>query len=383
MDFTYSEEQRMLADSLRRFMETAYDFEERRKIARTQHSFDRAHWNALADMGILGLGIPTTHGGFGETAATQLVVQRELGRGLLLEPVIPSAVMATAILTGWASPEQQAILLPTLASGHTILALAWQEAQSRYNPQQTETRLTQDGDAYGLHGKKCLVWHGATADSLLVLARHGDGFVIVLVPRNAAGVQVTQYPTMDGSHAADIQFNQVKLPPSALLVDAPHGLAALAHGLDCGVAALCASAAGAMERLIEITTDYLRTRHQFGKPLGTLQVIQHRVADMLVQKELALSMAYVAAQALDETDPATRRRMLSGAKVSMARAGRLIGQHAVQLHGGMGMTDELAVGDYFKYLALCDPLLGDSDHHLQRYSDAMAPPDALSPLRNE
>ncbi|MDW5444149.1 acyl-CoA dehydrogenase [Polaromonas sp. SM01] len=372
MNFTYSEEQRMLTESLRRFIETEYGFEKRRRVARTSQSFDPATWAQLADLGVLGLGIPTEHGGFGESAATQLVVQRELGRGLVLEPVIPSAVMATAILTAWSDPARQAELLPALASGERIFSLAWQEADSRHNPARLHTTAERDSDGYLLHGRKCLVWHGGRADAWIVSSRLDDGLALFLVPRDAAGVQVAAYPTMDGLQAADINFNGVRLPAPALLV-APHqGLAALEHGLDHGIAALCANATGAMEKLIEITTDYLRTRHQFGKPLATFQVLQHRVADMLVQKELALSMAYVAAQALDESDPAARRRMLAGAKITAARAGRLIGQQAVQLHGGMGMTDDLPVGDYFKHLTLCDPLLGDSDHHIQRYSAVLA-----------
>lgn len=372
MDFNYSQEQQMLADSLRRYLDSAYGFAERRRIARTASGFSRQHWRALADMGILGLGIPAEWGGFDEGAATQLVVQRELGRALLLEPVIPSAVMCTAILAAFASDVRRQEWLPGLAQGDAILALAWQETRSRYNPGRTETSFRPQGQGYVLNGHKCLVWHGPAASDLLVLARQDEGFGILLVPGDAPGVALTPYPTMDGAQAADVHFNAVSLPDAALLVAPPDGLAALAHGLDHGVAALCASVVGAMERLIEITTDYMRTRHQFGKPLAALQVVQHRVADMLVQKELALSMAYLAAQALAEPDPARRCRMLSGAKIAVARAARLVGQQAVQLHGGIGITDELEVGDYFKYLALFEHLLGDSDHHLRRYGAALA-----------
>ncbi|MGH8784650.1 MAG: acyl-CoA dehydrogenase family protein, partial [Cupriavidus necator] len=370
--FSLSGEQRMLGESLRRYIDTEYGFDQRRKIARTGQSFDPAAWAQLADMGVLGLGIPAEHGGFDESAATQLVVQRELGRGLVLEPVIPSAVMATAILTRWTEPARQAELLPGLAAGQRVLSLAWQEADSRNNPARIQTSAAREGDDFVLRGHKCLVWHGGRADAWIVSARLGDGLALFLVPHDAAGVKLTAYATMDGLRAADIRFADLRLPAATLLVAPEQGLAALEHGLDHGIAALCANAAGAMEKLIEITIDHLRTRHQFGKPLAAFQVLQHRVAEMLVQKELALSMAYVAAQALDEPDPAARRRMLAGAKITAARAARFIGQQAVQLHGGMGMTDELPVGDYFKHLTLCDPLLGDSDYHLQRYSAVLA-----------
>jgi alkylation response protein AidB-like acyl-CoA dehydrogenase len=375
VDFNYSQEQQMLADSLRRFIETSYTFETRRENARKHSAFNRAHWAQLAEIGVLGLCVASEFGGFGESAVTQMVVQRELGRGLVVEPVIPSAVIATAILSAWGVPELQAQWLPRMSAGEAVVGVAWQETAARFNPEQTQTVLAAEGQGYILRGAKTLVWHGAAADAWLVFARLGEGFALVQVERGCAGVELTEYPTMDGQRAADLRLDAVRLPANALVVGSQQGLAALQHGLDHGIAALCASAAGAMERLVEITAEYVRTRHQFGQPLGALQVVQHRVADMLVHKELALSMAYVAVQALGEADAAARCRMLSGAKITIARAGRLIGQQAVQLHGGMGMTDALAVGDYFKYLTLCDPLLGDSDHHLRRYAAALAPAD--------
>lgn len=371
MDFNYSEEQQMLADSLRRFIDTEYTFETRRANARQHASFNAAHWAQLAEMGVLGLGVATELGGFGESATSQLVVQRELGRGLVVEPVIPSAVMASTILSHAATAAMQAEWLPKLAAGESVATVAWQEPEARFDPARTQARLVATAEGYVLQGRKCLVWHGAAAHAWLVLARLDEGFALALVPRDAAGVEVVDYPTMDGLRAADLHFAEVRVPASALLPG--DGLAALQQGLDDGIAAVCASAAGAMERLVEMTIEYVRTRQQFGKPLGALQVVQHRVADMLVQQELALSMAYVAAQALGENDAAARCRKLSGAKVSIARAGRLVGQAAVQLHGGMGVTDELAVGDYFKYLTLFDPLLGDSDHHMRRYTAHLAP----------
>ncbi|MFJ4294158.1 acyl-CoA dehydrogenase family protein [Cupriavidus sp. NPDC089707] len=372
MDFTYSEEQQMLADSLRRFIDTEYTFEARRKSARQGESLDRGVWNKLAEMGLLGLTVPADFGGFGEGPASQLVVQRELGRGLVLEPVTPS-LMAAAILNASGSAAQKQEWLPAIASGERIVTLAYLEPTTRYRPESARASAERSGDGYLISGTKSVVWHGAAADAYLLTARvsGSNEIALFLVPRDSQGLGVTAYPTIDGLRAADLTLQNVTVPASALVGQAADGLAALGVGLEHGIAALCAEGAGAMEKLIQITGEYLGTRQQFGKPLASFQALQHRMADMLVQKELALSMAYVAAQALDETDPAARRRMLSAAKVTVARAGRFVGQQAVQLHGGMGMTDELSVGDYFKRLTMLDQLLGDSDYHLQRFGEVM------------
>ena len=367
MDFTYSEEQQMLADSLRRFVSSEYTFEKRRRNAREQGSFDRGIWSSLAEMGVLGLTTPADFGGFGEGPASQIVVQRELGRGLVQEPVIPSAVIGATIVSNFASAELKAELLPALACGGKVLAVAYLEPTTRYRPEAAKATAQKQGDGYVLNGVKSVVWHGAAADTYLVSAKLDGALALFLVPRDAAGLTVTGYPTMDRLAGADLKLANV--PATLVTTD---GLAALELGIDHGIAAQCAAAAGAMERLIEITAEYLGTRKQFGKPLASFQALQHRVADMLVQKELALSMAYVAAQGLEATDPAERRRKVSAAKVVTAKAGRFVGQQAVQLHGGMGMTDELEVGDYFKALTMVDVLLGDTDLHLERYGQAMA-----------
>jgi alkylation response protein AidB-like acyl-CoA dehydrogenase len=371
MDFTYSEEQQMIADSLRRFVDSEYTFGRRRKRSREGGAFDRAIWSALTELGVLGLTVDAAYGGFGEGPATRLAVQRELGRALVVEPVVPCAVVAAAVLSQYGSAAQKDTWLGGIASGKKIVCLAYLEPHSRYRHDAVRTVAEPSGAGYVLNGSKSLAWHAEVADALLVTAVVPDSGEIglFLVPRDTQGLTLTGYPTMDGLRAADLELDGARVGAEAR-VDG--GLAALQHGIDHGVAALCAEAAGAMERLIEITADYLRTRQQFGQPLGRFQALQHRMADMLIQKELALSMAYVAAQALDEGDPAQRTRMLSAAKVIVAKAGRLVGQQAVQLHGGMGMTDELEVGDYFKRLTMFDPLFGDSDYHVARYCDAMA-----------
>jgi len=368
MDFTYSEEQRMLADSLRRFVGSEYTFERRRRNAREHGSFDRTIWSSLAEMGVLGLGVPADHGGFGHGPASQVVVQRELGRALVQEPVIPSGVISAAILAQHAPVALQAEWLPALASGERIFTLAYLEPGTRYRPEAAQALARHAGpNGYVLNGAKSVVWHGAAADMYLVSAKLDGALALFLVHRDAPGLTVSGYPTMDRLAGADLALVNV---PATLVTT--NGLDAIELGLDHGIAAQCAATAGAIERLIEITAEYLATRKQFGKPLASFQALQHRVADMLLQKELALSMAYVAAQGLDATDVDERRRKVSAAKVVTAKAARFVGQQAVQLHGGMGMTDELEVGDYFKALTMVDVLLGDTDLHLERYGEAMA-----------
>lgn len=363
MDFIYTEEQRMLADSLRRLVDQAWSFPQRR-ARQAAGTLDRQAWNALAELGVLGLTISQDHGGFGEVPASLLPVHVELGRGLVSEPVIPSAVMGAALADG-CGEAARGRWLPAIASGEAIVSVAWQEPGRRYAADSQDCRAAQTAEGWRLDGAKHLVWHGAAADAWFVSARGGDGQTVLLaVPADAAGVRVTDTPTLDGARCARLDFDAVTLPAEALLAEGAAADDALAQALQWGTAALCAHAAGAMERLLQITVEYLKTRKQFGQSLASFQALQHRMAEMLVAKELALSMAYVAVAALTESDAAQRRRMIASAKLEAARAGRLVAQLAVQLHGGMGMTDELEVGDYFKRLTVVDQLMGDTAEQL-------------------
>lgn len=363
MDFIYTEEQRMLADSLRRLVDQAWTFPQRR-ARQAAGTLDRQAWNALAELGVLGLTISQDHGGFGEVPASLLPVHVELGRGLVSEPVIPSAVMGAALADA-CGDAARGRWLPAIAAGEAIVSVAWQEPGRRYAAEPSACRAAQTAEGWRLDGAKHLVWHGAAADAWFVSARGGDGQTVLLaVPADAAGVRMTDTPTLDGARCAQLDFDAVTLPAEALLAEGDDADAALAQALQWGTAALCAHAAGAMERLLEITVEYLKNRKQFGQPLASFQALQHRLAEMLVAKELALSMAYVAVAALTESDAAQRRRMIASAKLEAARAGRLVAQLAVQLHGGMGMTDELEVGDYFKRLTVVDQLMGDTAEQL-------------------
>lgn len=372
MNFHLTDEQKMLTQSLRRYLDTEYSFEARRKISRGHGAFRRATWEALAEMGILGLRVDAAHGGFGESAASMMLVQHELGRALVLEPVTPSAVMATAILQKFGTEAQCAEWLPAMARGERIVTLAYLEGHQRMSDGSISAVAALTSDGYALSGAKKLVWHGEAADAFLVSAKVGDGGqALFIVPSKAPGIEMTGYPTFDGLRACDVEFRNVALPHESRIGNVGSGQAALESGIQHGIAALCAEAGGAMERVVEMTTEFLRTRVQFGKPLASFQALQHRMADVLIQRELGTSMAYLAAQALDETDANQRRRMLAAAKYIMAKAARFVGQQAVQLHGAMGMTDELALGDYFKRLAAMEAQLGDSDAQLATYAELL------------
>lgn len=363
MDFIYTEEQRMLADSLRRLVDQSWTYAQRRARQATG-KLDAKAWGALAELGVLGLTISQDFGGFGEVPASLLPVHVELGRGLVSEPVIPSAVMGAALIDA-CGDAARGRWLPDIASGESIVSVAYQEPGRRYDTAPQDCRAAKTAEGWRLNGAKHLVWHGAAATTWLVSARGPDGQTLLLaVPAGTAGVHVTDTPTLDGARCARLDLDGVTLPADALLAEGDVADHALEQALRWGTAALCSHAAGAMERLLEITVEYLKTRKQFGQPLASFQALQHRLAEMLVAKELALSMAYVAVAALTETDAVQARRMIASAKLEAARAGRQVAQLAVQLHGGMGMTDELDVGDYFKRLTIVDQLLGDTAEQL-------------------
>jgi hypothetical protein len=368
MDFSYSEEQRMLTDSLRRVIADHWSFAQRRERQRAG-VMDTGCWRNLAGLGVAGLLVPQEYGGFGETPATMLAVHRELGRGLVSEPVIPSAVMAVTLLAHCQNQTLKAQWLAAHAEGDAVLALAWQEEGERYATRALCTRVESADGGLRLDGRKILVWHAQSAQAIIVSALIDGDMALVLVPRDTPGLTIADYPTFDGARAATLTFEGVRLEPGQLIARGAEAHALLTLALDYGVTALCAHACGAMEALTETTIQYLKTRKQFGQPLANFQVLQHRLADMVIQQEMALSVTYVAVVGLGEEDVARRSRLVSMSKVEVATAARFVGESAVQLHGGMGVTDELEVGDFFKRLTYADILLGDTNFHLQRMQD--------------
>ncbi|MEH6435578.1 acyl-CoA dehydrogenase family protein [Massilia sp. DD77] len=374
MHFDFKEEQLQFADALRRWVERGYGFETRRAIVRSASGVDDGAWATLAELGMTALPVPEEHGGFGGDAVDMFVVMQELGRGLVVEPYLATVLGAEFLRLGGVHGE----LLAEVAAGELKLACALGERQSRHDLNDIATRAERStGGADGgwrLDGEKKAVLHGAAAGVLVVSARSGGGqrdaagISLFAVPADTPGVSITGYRTLDGMRAADVRFEGAVVPESALIGSAGEGGAILEAAADYGAGLLCAEALGAMQALFDSTLDYLKTRQQFGVPIAKFQALQHRMADMYIHLEQARSMALLAAVRLAEGKPAERRRTVSAAKYRVGQAARFIGQQAIQLHGGMGVTDELPASHYFKRLAMIELTLGDSDHHLARFA---------------
>ncbi len=372
MDFTFTEEQQMLLDTTRRFVAKDYGFEARRQIREhAPEGFSRTAWQALADIGLLSINVPEADGGLGGTPIDTMLVMHAIGEGLMLEPYLTSAVLSTKAIALMGSEAQRGELLPALSSGEKIAAFAHDEHASRFDRMAIETRASPVGNGYILTGHKSVVVHGASADVLLVtarIARAGEPgpMAVFLVPRGAAGMRQVAFKTVDAVPASEVWFNQVFVPADALLdADAENKVAEV---LDAGLAAICAEAVGALDKLLAATVEYARNRKQFGQPIGKFQALQHRMADMVLHIEQARSMSYLAAVRCTDPDSDVRSKSLSAAKVVIGQACRFVGQQAVQLHGGMGVTDELDVSHYFKRLMAIEMQFGSTDQHLEAYA---------------
>ena len=384
MDFSFNDEQKQFQESLAKFIERDYGFERRRAYQALPEGFSRDIWAQFADMGLLGLPFDEQYGGLGAGVAEMLLAMTAIGNGLVLEPYLATVIMAGGLISRCGNQAQKQALLPPIAAGKRIVVTALAEPGARYDLNRVETTATRKGGDTMLSGRKAVVLHGAQADQLIVSARSSgdssddssnnvaaiDGISLYLVDRGAAGVSVRDYRTVDGLRAADITFNEVRVGPEALLGAEGGAYAAIDAIADAGAAALCAEAVGVMETLNALTLEHLKTRQQFGHPIGGFQVLQHRAADMFIHAEQSKSMAYLAAMKLSSTDVAERRRVVSAAKVHIGRSGRAISQASTQLHGGMGVTNELAAAHYARRLTMIDFNLGDSDHHLKRFINA-------------
>ncbi len=373
MDFSFTSEQEQLREAIRRYLGQQYSFAARKAIIRGAGTSDTA-WRGLAELGLLGVPVPEVHGGFGGSGVDCLVVMEELGRGLVVEPFFATAILGVACLRLAGSAQQQAAVLPGVADGAQKLALALTETQSRHELFNIEASAAKAGDGWVLNGSKAVVLHGAQADRLIVAARTSGaardhaGLSLFMLERGAQGVSIVDYRTIDGMRAADIRFDNAALAGDALLGRAGAAWPAIRATAEIGIAALCAEAVGCMLALNEATLEYLKTRKQFGLPIGKFQVLQHKAVEMFMETEQARSLALLAAVKIDSDDAAERARATHAAKVRVGRAAKFVGQTAVQLHGGMGMTDELPVGHYFKRLAMIEATLGDTDHHLAAFA---------------
>ncbi len=375
MDFSLSEEQQLLKDSVDRFVREFYPFENRRKLADGDPGYSDDNWRQMAELGWLAVGLPEEYGGIGGGPVEVMVIMEAIGSGLVLEPFFPTVALgANALLLG-GGEELRSELLPKLAAGELKLALAYAERQSRFDLANVETTAKVDGDGWVIDGHKGVVIHAPSADKVVVSARSSggsrdaDGITLFLVDGGADGLVRRDYPTVDGQRASELTFEAVRVEGAAVLGEVGGGLAILQRVAERGIVALLAEAVGCMQVLLDTTNEYLKTRVQFGQPIGKFQVLQHRMVDMFMLVEEARSMAYMATMKVDDEDARERARAVAAGKVQIGKSGRFVGQQSVQLHGGMGMTDELNVGHYFKRLTMIDTMLGNQDHHLRRYGE--------------
>ena len=363
MDFNFSEDQEQLREAVLRWVDKAYDFERRRSIV-AKGGFDRQAYQELAELGLTGLALPEQLGGLGMGPVEAMVVMEELGRGIVLEP-LAHALMAGVVMSHYADGKLQQNTCQKIASGETLVVLAYQERKARYYLNKVSTIANDSSGVYTLEGHKSIVAAGDKADAFIVPAMLNEKLALFWVDANSKGVQLNGYLTQDGSRAAELKLNQA----TAQLIT-KDGLPALEHAVDIGIAAVCAQAVGAMEKTLAITTEYMNTRKQFGVTIASFQALRHRASDMKMQLELARSMSYYATLKLSA--PAEERRLaISRAKFQIGNSMRFVGQQAVQLHGGIGVTDEYIVSHYFKFLTQLEMSFGDTLHHLGEVSSRM------------
>jgi pimeloyl-CoA dehydrogenase small subunit len=375
MDFDLSEEQRLLKDSVDGLLNDSYDFESRKKYGAEKGGWSKSVWNKLAEQGLLGLPFSEDDGGFGAGAVETMIVMEALGKALLLEPYLATVVLGGGFIRRGGSAEQKAAHIPGIIDGSKTLAFAQLEKNSRYDLNDVATSAKKKSDGWVIDGEKFVVLNGESADTLVVTARtkggqrDTSGIGVFLVPGNAKGVSKKGYPTQDGLHAADITFTGVEVGADAAIGDPEDSLALIEQVVDDARIAMCAEAVGAMDESLKSTVEYLKTRTQFGVPIGSFQVLQHRAADMFVAVEQARSMSMYATMAADFDDPKARANAVAAAKVQIGKSAKFVGQQAIQLHGGIGMTMEARIGHYFKRLTMIETTFGDSDYHLRRVSE--------------
>ena len=363
MDFNFSDEQEQLRDAVRKWVDRSYGFERRQGITKAG-GFERAAYGELAELGLTGLYVPEDHGGMAMGPVEAMVVLEELGRGIVMEPLAQTLV-ASGVLGGYAPEALKSQWLPKIAAGEALVVLAQQERKARYRLDQCETQATEAGGGWKVSGDKSVVPAGDQADALIVPARANGKIALFLVERQAQGVTTRGYPTLDGARAAE-----VSLRDAAATLITQDGLTALEHAVDIGIACTCAEAVGVIDRTMELTAEYMNTRKQFGVTLATFQALRHRMADMKMQQELARSMSYYASLKLNAPTE-ERRRAMARAKYQVGVAMRFVGQNSVQLHGGIGVTDEYAGSHYFKKLTQLELVFGDTLHHLGEVSARM------------
>ena len=372
MNFDLNEEQQLLQESVQKFVQNDYDFESRRKLVSSDRGYSEAHWQTFAELGWLGVPFAEADGGFGGGPIETMLLMQEMGKALVVEPYLATVVLFGGCLRRGGSPEQRERLLGGIVAGELQGALGFTEPQSRFNLLDVATQASAANGGYVLNGLKGVVLNGANADQLIVSARtSGDtrdpeGISLFLVDANAPGVERRGYPTVDGQRAAEVRLNNVRVSNQDLVGELGGGASLLQAVIDEGILAVGAEAVGCMEKLVHTTVEYSKNRKQFDQPIGQFQALQHRMVDMFIAQEQAKSMMYLAAMRMAEAAP-DAEKVVAAFKVQVGNSARLVGQEAVQLHGGMGQTDELDVGHYFKRLTVIQHQFGDVDHHLGRF----------------
>lgn len=372
MNFDYTDEQNMLRDSIAKWAAGEYDFDKRRAALSSEDGW-KANWATFAELGLLAAPLPEEHGGLGGGPLDVAVVMEEFGKALVVEPYVPTVVIGAGALRHAGSAAQQEEQLPAIASGERVIAFAQAEPKSRWSLSDVSTSAKKDGAGYTLSGQKAVVLGGPQADHLLVTARtsggqrDAKGISLFLVPKDAKGVTTRDYPTMDETRASEVYFENVALGAEHLVGAADNSMPLIERLVDEANVAYCHDAVGCMRMMHQLTLDYTRTRKQFGRAIAEFQVLQHRMVDIFMATEESVSMALLATLKLDASE-AERAKAVAAAKVSIGRAGRFVGQQAVQTHGGMGVTDEMRVGHYFKRVTMLDATFGNVDHHLKRFA---------------
>jgi pimeloyl-CoA dehydrogenase small subunit len=374
MDFSFTSEQDMLRDTVAKLVAQQYDFDTRRKVAKSEAGWRPEMWSQFAELGLLGAPFTEAEGGFGTGPIEAMIISEEFGKGLVIEPFLQTVVIGGNFFRHGGTDAQKEEHIAGIIGGETRFAFAYSEPKSRFDLNDVSTTAKKEGAGYTLNGHKAVVLGAPFATHLLVTARtsggqrDAKGISVFIVPKGAKGVTSRDYPTVDGLRASEVYFENVSVGADALVGAADNGLALTEKVVDNAIAALCAEAVGCFKVLNEATISYAKQRKQFGQPIANFQVLQHRMVDMFMAAEQAASMTYMVTLKLDEADKA-RKQAASAAKVQIGKAGKLVSQDAVQIHGGMGMTDELNVGHFFKRVTMIESQFGNTDWHLRRYTE--------------
>ena len=373
MDFSFTEEQTLLQESIERFIQNDYSFDDRQKAVGSEQGYSEQNWQTFAELGWLGVGFSEADGGFGGGAIECMVMMEQFGYGLVIEPMLGTVILAGGAIKHGGSEALKAKYLPSIIDGSAQSALAYAEPQSRFNLADVTTTATADGDGFVINGHKAVVLNGPSADFVVVSARTSgdqrdqDGITLFVVDTKTAGLSRRDYPTVDAFRASEITFDNVKVGSDSVVGEVGQGFAALEHAIDDGILAVGAEAVGCMEKLYKETVEYCKQREQFGQAIGKFQVLQHRMVDMFMEHEQSKSLMFMAGMRIDEGYGPEAQKAISAFKVQIGKSGKFVGQNAVQLHGGMGMTEELNIGHYFKRLTIIETLFGNVDFHLKRF----------------